>query len=715
MGAFSLTIGGVDRTAYFRWNKGGKSITGSESLGNRGTLRCVIVDPLSTSSAYTPTPGQTIVLADGATPIFSGRITKIRNLQAGSQSTGTVTEIDASSWAEVLDQIRITLSIAAGGTLRDAFDAILATAAFSGTGITRDAGMAAGPTLAAQVFDRVSAQEAFNHLTSISGWPHRTTAAKVVECFSPGTKTATYSLTASNGLALGPIIWTQQQYEANRILLTAGEAKQVEKTDTWTSVASQTSFPLTYPLASHKGYIAVGANPYVPIGRYGIDSTTWTYDAATNALRRTSAPTVGTVVSIAYTAAFPITVTAEDAGLIASDGLRAKPYSAPEIYERTAADELAAALLRRDKTAPKVIDGLQTRAGPVSPGDVITLTFPDRFITGSHLVQSVAYSDDGDGVLRYVLGCVGGTEIVTTALDYFKGLTAGSSGGSGGTITGSVVPNFSGRFEGEVAANSETPAYLVVLQQMAASDGIVGPAVSLGVGGDTSDLGFHLISDAAGFGGFGAFARLALGPEGIRVSNGWAALLTQSKLGAVADEWWLLPANGGTGKLHIGDTSGGGSGYGSGFRAGQISCSAIDLVGGFTWDGELAFEPQTYTYAAGNFTGSGSMTWGVDNADQNLKYSINRGVLILWVYIINTDVAGTASNELRIALPGGVLAAGGSCGIISIRDAGAQAVGFAECGAGNGYVSLYKPGAANWTLTAGDNTDVRGVLLIPLQ
>jgi hypothetical protein len=72
----------------------------------------------------------------------------------------------------------------------------------------------------------------------------------------------------------------------------------------------------------------------------------------------------------------------------------------------------------------------------------------------------------------------------------------------------------------------------------------------------------------------------------------------------------------------------------------------IDATVGGVW--------QNVPYAAGNFTGSGGMTWTVDAGAQALNRYALMGKTLFWaVYIAGGQVGGTASNSLYITIPGG--------------------------------------------------------------
>ncbi len=64
------------------------------------------------------------------------------------------------------------------------------------------------------------------------------------------------------------------------------------------------------------------------------------------------------------------------------------------------------------------------------------------------------------------------------------------------------------------------------------------------------------------------------------------------------------------------------------------------------------------TYAAGNFTASGSMTWTVDAGDQSVfQYHLNGNILTVFFAIVTSSIGGTPANSLLITIPAGHLPA----------------------------------------------------------
>lgn len=137
-----------------------------------------------------------------------------------------------------------------------------------------------------------------------------------------------------------------------------------------------------------------------------------------------------------------------------------------------------------------------------------------------------------------------------------------------------------------------------------------------------------------------------------------------------------------------------------------------------TGNGRHTWRLTTIPFNAGNFTGDGSMTWTVDTADQGTySYAALGDMMWLTFALRDTDVGGTASTYLRVALPAGYyVGAAATCGTLQYSDAGgALAMGLTYAVPGERWVRLYTATAGNWTLTTSDNTDVYGTIMFPVM
>ena len=116
-----------------------------------------------------------------------------------------------------------------------------------------------------------------------------------------------------------------------------------------------------------------------------------------------------------------------------------------------------------------------------------------------------------------------------------------------------------------------------------------------------------------------------------------------------------------------------------------------------------------------NFTASAG-TWGVDNADQvTYAYTVIGKTMTLTWHIKQTDVSNAAT--LRLAIPGGFLAARQASGACRALDNGGAIVASAcEVTAGVAYVTLYADvNSNNFSVTSSDNTYVFGTFTFEVQ
>lgn len=122
-----------------------------------------------------------------------------------------------------------------------------------------------------------------------------------------------------------------------------------------------------------------------------------------------------------------------------------------------------------------------------------------------------------------------------------------------------------------------------------------------------------------------------------------------------------------------------------------------------------AFDSADFTAATGS--------WTVDSGDQvTLAYTLIGKTMILAFDLQGTDVS-SATSELRMAIPGGFTAATQTVGSIFYRDAGTTGTGIAYVTAAGTYVTFrrFSTSLGNWTSTAADNTDIRGLLIFEVQ
>lgn len=117
----------------------------------------------------------------------------------------------------------------------------------------------------------------------------------------------------------------------------------------------------------------------------------------------------------------------------------------------------------------------------------------------------------------------------------------------------------------------------------------------------------------------------------------------------------------------------------------------------------------TVTHSAGNFTGSGSLTWTVDSGDMLINRYTDVGLTMWWsLGLVNTSTGGTASDELRVTLPASRTVSATTTGACAGVDNGTTVETVYTATAGNTYVTFYRTIAgANWSNASTNATSIR--------
>jgi hypothetical protein len=691
--AITVTINAVDRTSKTLLNQ----MTIDMTLGSDWTATIPVRDTISTSSAYRPSLDHVVSIADGGTTLFHGTVTRVEDKPITGPHIGTLTVITARAKSQVVDQIVVNEEYAAGQTLHDVV-ADLRTTYLAPYSITLDAGMGTGATLEAQTFVDVTLREVLNHLSEITGWVWRITPSDVLEFFSVGTKTTSYSMTAANKESMGPITWDKgrQQY-VNSIHLRYGTATVVSKTFTATGTGAISSWVLDYdPATNAEGYL-LSAGYVTENGSYATLSPPsqggmYTWTAATNTLTRAAGNLPnGQVITLVYSVQFPLVVTVEDAGEIASNGTFAKLFEAPDIFDKDAATELATGLLRRALAIPQWVHVSTKRAsGFVMPGDQITLTFSDRTVSGSHLITQVRMGTIAKGTATYNLTCLSGSELQTTWTDQLRGiLGSGGANAAGGTITGSIVPNFSGHFDGDVIANagkSNTAGPReAALVGSYGNASVEGPALMLGRSTETFRWG--IIANSLKGSTPGTVSSLEFVSDQDSGTYRRAVTFTQADT-PVAGEYYLVGSV--PGKLSIGAPSGTLGGFSGNARMEAVFANSFfestrSVAMGY-WT-SVSFNAADYSADTGTWVvASGDLT--VDTA-----YTFVGKTLVLSFAVVTTTTTGSP-NYLKIALPSGLTVATGrradSVCLTYAPDGTTFEAGKINAMAGESFIRLYR-------------------------
>jgi len=123
---------------------------------------------------------------------------------------------------------------------------------------------------------------------------------------------------------------------------------------------------------------------------------------------------------------------------------------------------------------------------------------------------------------------------------------------------------------------------------------------------------------------------------------------------------------------------------------------------------------QGVPYSAGNFTGSGALTWTVDSGDvANNRYT-DIGTTMIWsLGLVTTSTGGTANTELRVTLPASRTVSATTTGNCAGLDNGTEVHSVWTATAGNTYVSFFRTiSGANWSNASTNATALRCMVTV---
>jgi hypothetical protein len=627
----------------------GVSIT--YTLGARATARLSTVDTAQdTATAYRNDTDDPVVILNetGTETLFVGNVVQVTDRALVKPRRGVESIVDAVDITRYFDnRIIPPVTFASGTVMRDIVDYIVPF--ISIYGVTRDAGMATGPALDGFTIDYGSVTSALNGLSAATGYPWRLTPSLVIEMFSPGSMTAGFSFTSSSNV-MGEVVWMKsKKQKINKVFVKFGGERQIEKTQSFTATASQTSFTLTYPAAgvNLRGYIMVNG-VHTPLG-----TAPWSWDAGTNSVIHATGATAGTVVTVTYDAQFPI-VTSQGNGSYATEPLEVL-HAAPDIYDVDEANQLADALLARYEAEPRVIT-VKTRAGFEMPGSMVTINMPERDIASSSwLIQAVTIATDEDQLFNYTYTCAEGTRAVDSWIDSFRSMLGGGSrsGVVGGNVTGTLLPAATGRVESDLIAYSGSNTTGTRESRLAnwTNASLEGPAAILGT--LDSSHSWAIVAD-----------HLAVSPDIQRLrfvpipeSTGERFVMQLTQANTPVDGEYYLTGNT-IGVLNVGATT---TAIGTGYRVNvyAVTVDTTDVAASGTVKVGTTVAPAAGSVAvshAGNYgvvNAAGSAVIGLLGIDGSNRLTLNANSLPIMVANASTAAtAGAISTYLYVRISG---------------------------------------------------------------
>lgn len=276
----------------------------------------------------------------------------------------------------------------------------------------------------------------------------------------------------------------------------------------------------------------------------------------------------------------------------------------------------------------------------------------------------------------------------------------------GDLITGSAVPQWTrlaiGAVNSVLTSNGSDPVWDASPTLDALSVQMANGSLTVGTGGSPSKI--TVSSYIAPTGGLSASATTYLGSLQEYFSGTHAALYAHEFTGYFTG-------------------SAGATTLAANVYIGQLISSTATTTYSLLTDGPAQFTEGVYernrtvkvgdsavrTYAAGNYTAGGTMTWTVDSGDVFAESFSEVGTTQWFSFVLTTTtVGGTANPELRVTLPNSRTATRTTSGTCAGLDNSTNYNGIWQVTSGNTYVSLYSvPNTStNWTLST-NATQVR--------
>ncbi len=443
--SITCVVAAVDRSTWAQ--RGTLSIT--RGLGHAG-MSLLFQD--AAAGGYRPEADQEIVISKDAVPIFGGIV--LEPDEGGPGQLAQV-QIDATGYAVQATWCRITWTQAAGMSLRDAIDYVIAN--YMGRyGWTRDPAMAAGPALPKLEFTRVPANEVLDELAALAGglvWD--VAPDKVLTMVAPGATAAPWDIVDGDGHVLAqpePRVRKSRQEYADRVILLCGGG-QAAASQTWIADGlphgGETTYVTDYPsanLAAPWPNLVFLDDVPIPCSSdpaHYPDYFKWYWDWQTHTLHHHDSEGItpaGTEVRINYTIQFPFEAIS-DAG---SPTPREAYLERTDITDKATGEALALYYRTLLSTTRREVE-YSTRQNGLRPGMSQSVQIAKLGINAAYLLTEIATEQIGPDLLQYHVRATEGAAYFGSVLDGWRALAGGSKTGSATAVGGGLVVPAGGR------------------------------------------------------------------------------------------------------------------------------------------------------------------------------------------------------------------------------------------------------------------------------
>lgn len=423
--AITLTLGGVDATAYMRVD----SLDWADRLNARSSLGFDLIDPgaaaflVTEDGTYITTEdgayltcgeltlaiGAAVRVEDDGEALFGGTVDAFTAEALPGVSGAVVYAVRCVSYDQLVDRHLVARSYEdANQTLEEIVEDIVAQD-LAGEGITT-ANVAAGPTIAPIKWNYQAASKAFNDLSELTGYTWWVDADKALYFQPRSAVEAPFTITTTSGNFRNLRVETTRSDYRNRQFVKAGFGLLPSRTENLVGDGTRKAFTLAHP-AGTEPTITVAAVAKT-VGIRSVESgKDWYWAKGDQVVSQDDAATAvgaGVAIAVTYQGLYPILVNAQyDAEITArataegGTGVYEALIDEPNIDEEEAARARALGLLRRYGLIPRVAT-FETDTGGLRAGQIMRdVDVLELALDGDWLIESVTARDVNGQFLRY--------------------------------------------------------------------------------------------------------------------------------------------------------------------------------------------------------------------------------------------------------------------------------------------------------------------------
>lgn len=463
---FKVAIDGVDRTSYVAK----PSITVNRELNGRSNATFSLIDG---GDGVHPSLYQEVIITEEESPqvrLFAGVVMAFEEERRDRAVDTTTIRVRCQDYSAYLDRriVAKSYTLTNGGTLDVVVNDIY-TNHLSDTGITWN-GVVGPPDLVFEIlFNYESVRSAFDKLAELSKWSWKVDENKELIWFDPtvGEGAASISLTDSSENFETLTVKKQSNFYANRVWVKNSSNASSIWTDTHAGDGVTYAFSTSYALQVKPDVYIDGVQVLIGTTEEVVAAASGTYQfyyvpngigifvALGATIPGDTSPATTPTIEIKYPSPVNQAVYAEDAALIAADGLIEHVTEVQDMDDGDALQQYADYLLDRLKSQPDEVS-FSTRKALIQPGQTISINTTTPLVNGTYLIDSVSSrethrrDDNGDIRATLIHECVATTDRPqkpANAVRFFRRLlergsntqdrgAATGGGGAGGGDTG---------------------------------------------------------------------------------------------------------------------------------------------------------------------------------------------------------------------------------------------------------------------------------------